>query len=53
MVPSAALGGWAGVVVFERLAHAHYRNASFGILIAIVAIAVGTTGWTLTVGAQP
>jgi uncharacterized membrane protein YfcA len=52
-VPSATAGGWAGTVVFDRFAHAQYRKASFGILIAITAIAVGTTGWTITVGALP
>jgi uncharacterized membrane protein YfcA len=53
MIPGAAAGGRAGTVVFDRVAHAQYRSASFGILIAIVVIAVGTTGWTMTVGAQP
>jgi uncharacterized membrane protein YfcA len=53
MIPAAAVGGWAGTVVFDRFAHAQYRTASFGILIAITAIAAGTTGWTMTVGAQP
>ena len=53
MIPGAAAGGWAGVVIFDRVAHAQYRMASFGILIAITVIAIGTTGWTMTIGAPP
>jgi uncharacterized protein len=52
MIPGAAAGGWAGTIVFDRFAQAQYRTASFGILIAITAIAIGTTGWTMF-GAQP
>src|SRR5690348_17083823 len=52
LVPGAALGGWAETVIFSRT-QAHYRNASFAILIAITAISVGTTAWTMAMGAHP
>jgi len=53
LIPGAAMGGFAGAVAFDRFAHAQYRSASFGILLAVTAIAVGVTGWNMTFGNQP